>query len=497
MKLRRISSILGYTQLEERAVARQKKRDLIILGGGAGGLVVASVASQLGLRVTLIEARGMLGGDCLHYGCVPSKTLLHCARLVQQQRHAASLGLTTTAEPVVDHAAVNAYIRSVIATLQVHDDPERFRSYGCEVLFGHGRFVGPRQVEVNGEVLRAKRIVIATGSSPFIPPVEGLQGAGYLTNEQLFSLDTLPAHLAILGAGPIGIEMAQAFRRLGSRVTVLLRGNAIMQNDAPEHAAQLKEVLLGEGVEFLNHSELLRAERREAGQLALGLKVAGKEQELLVDELLVATGRKPNIDGLNLEAAGVEAGRRGITVDQRLRTSNRRIYACGDVCGPYQFTHMAEYQAGIVISNALFRFPKKVDYRIVPWVTYTEPELAGVGLSEQKAREQGLEVEVLSFPFKDIDRAVAEGSTVGSTSFVVHKGKIIGASILGPRAGELLHEIVLAMKNGCSLTTLSSTIHAYPTLSQVHRRTANTHFSGKLFSPLSRQLVQWLNRLLP
>jgi pyruvate/2-oxoglutarate dehydrogenase complex dihydrolipoamide dehydrogenase (E3) component len=478
-------------------VARKRKRDLIILGGGAAGLVVASVASQLGLKVTLIEAREKLGGDCLHYGCVPSKTLLHCARMVQQQRHAAKLGLLEGAEPVVDFQAVTGYVRSVIDTIQQHDDPERFRGYGCEVLFGQGRFVGPRKLEVGGEVLVGKRIVIATGSSPFVPPIEGLEAAGYLTNEQLFSLDTLPEHLAILGGGPIGIEMAQAFRRLGSRVSVLMRGDTILQNDDPELAAQLQAVLAEEGIEFICDSELLRTDRREDGQLNLTLKVAGEEREMPVSELLVATGRKPNIEGLNLEAAGVEAGRRGITVDERLRTSNRRIYACGDVCGPYQFTHMAEYQAGIVISNALFRFPKKVDYRVVPWVTYTDPELAAVGLSEQQAREQGLEIEVLRFPFKEVDRAITEGTAVGTTKFVVHKGRIVGASILGPRAGELLHEIVLAMKSGARISTLSATIHAYPTLSQVHRRTVNTHFSGKLFSPFSRQLVQWLNRLLP
>jgi pyruvate/2-oxoglutarate dehydrogenase complex dihydrolipoamide dehydrogenase (E3) component len=478
-------------------VSRQRKRDLVILGGGAAGLVVASVASQLGLKVTLIEARDKLGGDCLHYGCVPSKSLLHCAKLAQQQRHAADLGLIPPSETVVDYAAVNAYIRSVIDTLQVHDDPERFRSYGCEVLFGHGRFVGPRQLEVNGEVLAAKRIVIATGSSPFIPPVEGLDTAGYLTNEQLFSLERRPEHLAILGSGSVGIEMAQAFRRLGSRVTGLQRGKAILQNDDPKHAAQLKDVLTGEGVEVVHGSELLRAQRYDDGRLALSLRVAGVERELSVDELLVATGRKPNTEGLNLEAAGVEAGERGIIVDTRLRTTNRRIYACGDVCGPHQFTHMAEYQAGIVISNVLFRFPKKVDYRIVPRVIYTEPELAGVGLSERMAGEQRLEVEVLHFPFKDVDRAVAEGTTVGGAKLVVHKGKIVGASILGPHAGELLHEIVLAMKSGSAISTLSATVHAYPTLSQIHRRTVNTHFSPKLFSPLSRRLVQWLNRLLP
>jgi pyruvate/2-oxoglutarate dehydrogenase complex dihydrolipoamide dehydrogenase (E3) component len=238
-------------------------------------------------------------------------------------------------------------------------------------------------------------------------------------------------------------------------------------------------------------------EKGEGGGRRLTLELPSGQSRLQVDELLVATGRKPNTAGLELAAAGVEENRKGVVVDKHLRTSNRRVYACGDVCGPYRFTHMAEYQAGIVISNALFRFPRSVDYRLVPWVTYTDPELAGVGLSEQQARAQGLEVEVLRFPFKDIDRAVIEGDCVGQTKFVVRKGKLLGASILGPHAGELLHEVVLAMKSGASIGAISAIPHAYPTLSQIHRRTVNTHYSGKLFSPLSRQLVQLLHRLLP
>lgn len=478
-------------------MANQRKRDLIILGGGSGGLVVASVASQLGVKVTLIEASGKLGGDCLHYGCVPSKALLYCAQQVYAQHRDFRLGLFKGPPPEVDFTAVINYIRSVIETIQLHDDPERFRGYGCEVLFGKGHFVGPDSVEVNGEVIRASRIVIATGSSPFVPPIEGLEAAGYLTNEQLFSLRTLPERLAILGGGPIGIEMAQAFQRLGSRVTVLMRGDTILQNDDPESASRLQTILAEEGIAFITGCELHSTRRREDGQLCLTLNIAGKTEERVFGELLVATGRKPNLDGLNLEAAGIEAGRKGIIVDERLRTTNRRIFACGDVCGPYQFTHMAEYQAGIVISNALFRFPKKVDYSLVPWVTYTEPELAAVGLSEKKAIERGMDIEVLRFPFKDIDRALIEGATEGMCKFIVHKGRIVGATILGPRAGELLHEVVLALKSGISLSTISSTIHAYPTLSQVHRRTVNTHFSSKLFSPFSRQLVQWLFRLFP
>lgn len=478
-------------------MARNSKRDLLILGGGVGGLVTASVASQLGLKVTLIEADDRLGGDCLHYGCVPSKALLHCARLFHQQRQAAVHGLGGSLEPTVDMSAVNGYIRSVIDTLQQHDDPERFRSYGCEVVFGRGRFVGPNRVEVNGEVRQGRRIVIATGSSPFVPPIEGLEQVGYLTNESMFSLDTLPEHLAVLGGGPIGIEMAQAFRRLGSKVTVLMRGDTILPNDDLELATLLQQRLLEEGVNFLTNCDLLRVEKGSDGRRLLTLKVPSGESQLSVDELLIATGRQANTNHLDLAAAGVEENRQGIVVDDHLRTSNRRIYACGDVCGPYRFTHMAEYQAGIVITNALFRLRKRVDYSLIPWVTYTDPELAAVGLSEQQAKEQGLEVDVLRFPFRDIDRAVVEGTTAGLTKLIVRKGKILGASILGPNAGELLHEIVLAMKSGSSIRTISAAIHAYPTLSQIHRRTVNTYYSSKLFSPVSRQFVQWINRLLP
>jgi pyruvate/2-oxoglutarate dehydrogenase complex dihydrolipoamide dehydrogenase (E3) component len=291
--------------------------------------------------------------------------------------------------------------------------------------------------------------------------------------------------------------MAQAYRRLGSKVTVLMRGETILANDDPELAALLQERLVEEGVSFIANSELLRVEKAEGGGRRLSIEQPSGESHLHVDQLLVATGRRSNTASLNLSAADVEENRRGVVVDKHLRTTNRRIYACGDVCGPYQFTHMAEYQAGIVISNALFRFPKSVDYNLVPWVTYTDPELAAVGLSEQQARAQGLDVEVLRFPFRNIDRAVIDGESVGMTKFVVRKGKILGATILGPGAGELLHEIVLAMKSGSSIRTISDVIHAYPTLSQIHRRTVNTHYSDKLFSPLSRTLVQLLNRLLP
>ena len=473
------------------------RRDLIVIGGGAGGLVVASVASQLGLKVTLIEKESALGGDCLHYGCVPSKTLIHTAKVASLMRRGAEFGLSA-AQPAVDLGRVHDHVRDVIGRIQVHDDPERFRGYGCEVLFGAAEFINPHEVRVNGRTLRGRRFVIATGATPVVPPIEGLAQAGFLTNRTLFSLRTLPARLVVLGGGPIGIEMAQAYARLGSRVTVIERLPEILPREDPEVAGALRALLMGEGVDVFTSTEVTRVHRQNDVRIVTAAQRGRKEAlRLEADQILVAAGQRPAVDDLGLEAAGVAYDARGIEVDARLRSSQKHVYACGDVCGPYQFTHAAEYQAGIVISNAVFRFPKKADYRLMPWVTYTDPELARVGLTEQQAREQGLESTVLRFQFKDIDRAVIEAEPHGFVKLVVHKGKILGASILGTRAGELLHEIVLAMKLGAKIADISATIHAYPTLAQVHRRAVNTWYAGKLFSPGTRRLVKWINRLLP
>lgn len=478
------------------------KRDLVVIGGGPGGLIIASVASQLGLRVTLVEASDRLGGDCLHYGCVPSKALIHAAKVADLMRRAPEYGLPAcTAE--VDLAAVNERVRAVIDRIQEHDDPERFRGYGCEVLFGTARFTGPDTIEVGGEPVAGRRFVIATGSRPAVPPLEGLAEAGYLTNEQVFSLESLPPRLAVLGGGPIGVELAQAYARLGSRVTLLQRGPTLLPREDPEAARLLAEVLAAEGMDVVTGAEPLRVERREDGRV-IHYRQEEREQTLACDEILVAIGRRPATDGLDLEAAGVEIGHGGVQVDRRLRTSNRRIFACGDVAGPYQFTHMAEYQAGVVLANAVFRMPKKVDYRVVPWVTYTDPEIARVGLTEAEAAEQGVPVEVLHFPLKDVDRAIVEHEDRGFAKLLVKKGsrfrgggRIVGATLVGSHAGELLHEVVLAMQAGVPIGTLSATIHAYPTRAQIVRRTVNTHFSAVLFSNRSKKVVQWINRLLP
>ena len=469
-----------------------KRRHLVIIGGGPAGLVIASVAGQLGLKVTLIEKSDKLGGDCLHTGCVPSKTLIHTARVAALMRRGADFGLDTF-EPKVDLGRVNDHVHSVIDQIQQHDDPERFRSYGCEVLFGGAEFIDAHRVRVNDEVIRGRRIVIATGSRPFIPPIEGLEEAGFVTNENVFALRELPGRLVVLGGGPIGVELAQAFARLGSQVTIVERLPHLLPQEDPELSDALRELLVAEGIHV--HTKTSADRVRVTGDNRV-VECSGN-LSLAADQILVAVGRRPSLDGLNLEAAGVTYDNSGIGVDARMRTSKKHIFACGDVCGPYPFTHMAEYQAGIVISNAVFRLPKKADYSVVPWVTFTDPELARVGFTAKQAADKGLEPVVLRFPFQDIDRALAEVEPHGFVKLVTHKKKILGASILGARAGELLHELVLAMKTGATIGDISATIHAYPTLAQVHRRTVNTFYGRKLFSPGTRRLVRWINRLIP
>jgi dihydrolipoamide dehydrogenase len=473
-----------------------EKYDIVMIGGGTGGLIVTSVAAQLGLKVLLIERRDKLGGDCLHTGCVPSKTLIHAAKVASLMRRANEYGLKSV-EPEVDLGLVSDHVQSVIDQIQPHDDPERFRGYGAEVLFGHANFTDSHTVEVNGQSIQGRRFVIASGSSPFVPPIPGLDEVPYLTNENIFSLRELPARLIVLGGGAIGIEMAQAYARLGSRVTIVERLPHILPQEDPEISDMLAENLKAEGIDIRTATSAQQVSKTgDVYHMRCSHEDEG-EIEIESDALLVAVGRRPNVEGMGLEAAGVAYDNKGIKVDRRLRTSSKHIFACGDVAGPYPFTHMAEYQAGIVISNAIFRFPKKTDYRVVPWVTYSDPELARVGITEKQAKEQGLDVDVLSFPFRDIDRALAEVETVGEMKLISRKGKILGATILGPHAGELIHEIVLAMQAGLKIGDISATIHAYPTLAQISRRTVNTYYGEKLFSERTRKVVGWINKLLP
>jgi dihydrolipoamide dehydrogenase len=469
-----------------------KKQDVVVIGGGPGGLVIASVAGQLGLRVTLIEKSEHLGGDCLHSGCVPSKTLINTARLAHRMRHAAQVGLTDC-DPEIDINRVLDRVDSVIAHIQQHDDPERFRRYGCDVRFGAARFLNPHEISVNEEVIRSKRFVIATGSQPVVPPIPGIAEVGYDTNETIFKRRELPPRLAVIGGGPVGIELAQAFARLGSRVTIVEAADRILPVADSEVSAVLRQVLEDEGIALQLSCQVENA-RRDGDSRQLFLNNGASVE---CERILVAAGRRPAVFGLGLDEAGVEHNAKAVVVDARLRTSQRHIYAVGDVCGPYQFTHMAEYQAGIVLASLLFRVPRKVDYRVIPSVIYTDPEAAQVGLTEEEAQAQGIRYEIARFPINEIDRAITDGNDEGFIKILIARGRLAGASLVSAHAGELIHELALAMQVKAKAGDISRLIHAYPTLSQIHRRAINARYAPRLYSGKARLLARLINRLLP
>jgi pyruvate/2-oxoglutarate dehydrogenase complex dihydrolipoamide dehydrogenase (E3) component len=469
-----------------------RKQDVVVIGGGPGGLVVASVAGQLGLRVTLIEKSGRLGGDCLHSGCVPSKTLIHSARLAHRMRQAARFGLPAC-DPEININHVLDRVDEVIARIQRHDDPQRFRGYGCDVRFGAARFLNPHEISVNDEVIRGKRFVIATGSQPVVPPIPGIAEAGYDTNETVFKRRELPPRLAVIGGGPVGVELAQAFARLGSRVTIVEAGEQLLPLADDEVSAALRQVLEAEGI-TLHLSCQVSSARRDGDSRQLFL-TSGATVEC--ERILVATGRRPDVFGLGLDEAGVDHNRKEVVVDVRLRTRQPHIYAIGDVCGPYRFTHMAEYQAGIVLANLLFRIPRKVDYRVVPRVTFTEPEVAEVGLTEKEAKARGLRYEVARFPYDQLDRAITDGDDAGFLKILIAGGRVVGASLVGAQAGELIHELALAMQVRAKAGDISRLVHAYPTLAQIHRRAVNAQYAPRLYSGTARLLARMINRLLP
>ncbi|WP_072622770.1 dihydrolipoyl dehydrogenase family protein [Spirulina major] len=448
--------------------------DLVIIGGGSGGLVVASAAAQLNAKVALVE-KDKLGGDCLWHGCVPSKSLIHAARVAYDTRHGSRFGVYAD-PPRINFREAMGHVHNVIQTIEPHDSPERFRGLGVEVIFGSGQFCDRTTFEVNGRRLTARAFVISTGSRPAIPPVDGLTEAGFITNEQVFALTECPKTLALIGAGPIGCELGQALHRLGSKVTILSSRDRILPKEDPDAAIVVEKQLESEGIRILNNT---RAEKVRIIDGKKHIWAAG--EEIIVDEILVSAGRLPNVDSLNLAAAGVAYDKTGVNVDAALRTSNPRIYACGDVIGGYQFTHVAGYEAVYVLTNALFSpikkfFPSKINYRVIPWATFTDPELARVGLSEQQARDRyGDDITILKQPFSGVDRAQAEGSTDGFCKIITRKnGEILGAHMVGPMAGELIHEIVLAMANNLPVAKLTG-IHIYPTLAEVTSKTALLH----------------------
>jgi pyruvate/2-oxoglutarate dehydrogenase complex dihydrolipoamide dehydrogenase (E3) component len=465
--------------------------DLAVIGAGAAGLSVAAGASQLGASVALIE-RNVMGGDCLNTGCVPSKALLAAAHAARSVRAAERFGVLADA-PVIDWDRLRSHLKGVIATIAPMDSEHRFRALGVTVIRGEARFVSPAAIQVNDRAVTARRFVIAAGSQPTVPPIPGLDQLPYWTNHSLFDLAEKPDHLLILGGGPIGLEMADAFSGLGCHVTVV-EADRIAAREDPELAAGVRQVLAARGVAFREGVKVMAAEPGPALILADGGRLEGSH-------LLVAAGRTPDLASLDLRAGNIQAGPAGIVTDRGLRSvSNRRVFAAGDIAdplgiGPRAFTHVASYHAGIIIRRALFRLPARIDYAALPRVTYTDPELAQTGMTEAEAVAAGLDVQVLRWPLADNDRAVAERDTAGMVKLVVSRNRVVGAGILAATAGEMISQWSLAIARRTALSALAGLIVPYPTRSEAAKRAAGSFFAPKLFSDRTKALVRILSRL--
>jgi len=469
------------------------KPDICVIGAGSGGLSVAAAAAAFGVSVTLIE-KGKMGGACLNTGCVPSKALIAVAKRVASIDNAAAFGLVAQ-RPKIKFADVHRRVENVIAAIAPNDSKERFTALGVRVIQGAARFKDPATVIVEDEdiAVQARRFVIAAGSSPAVPPIDGLTSVPFLTNETVFDLNIYPRHLIIVGAGPIGLELAQAFRRLGADVTVLEPAVPLALDD-PECAEIVLEQLAHEGVVLRAGLEIKRVKR---GRGKIEVVVAGETGEETIEgsHLLIATGRRPNIDGLDLDAAGIRHEGAGIVVNKKLKTTNRRVYAIGDVAGGPRFTHIANYHADLVVRSAVLRLPAAVDYDLMPYVTYTDPELAQVGPTEAEARRRRYTIRVLRWPFEENDRAQAEGTTKGYIKVITtRRGRILGATIVGAGAGELIATWTLAVAQRLSVRAFIGTVIPYPTLAEIGRRAVLSSHSRRLTSPMLRRIIGLLRR---
>jgi pyruvate/2-oxoglutarate dehydrogenase complex dihydrolipoamide dehydrogenase (E3) component len=463
--------------------------DICVIGAGSGGLSVAAAAAAFGVPVVLIE-KGKMGGECLNTGCVPSKSLIAAGKRARAITDAAAFGLSTHAADI-DFAKVHRHVHGVIAVIAPNDSKERFNGLGVRVIEGAARFKDRNTVVVNATEIVARRFVVATGSSPALPPIAGLDHVPYLTNETVFDLAARPEHLIVIGAGAIGLELAQAFRRLGSAVTVLEAAEPLAREDK-ECAAIVLDALAREGVAIRSQVAIARVEAAGAEIKAV---LGDGETAIEGSHLLIATGRKANTEGLALEAARIACDRNGIKVNKGLKTSNRRVYAIGDVAGRGQFTHLANYHAGLVIRNALFRLPVKVNADLVPRVTYTDPELAHVGLTESEARKRRIAIRVLRWPYHENDRAQTECETVGHIKVLTdRRGKILGATIVGAAAGELITAWTLAISRGLNIRALAGMIVPYPTLAEIGKRAAVTYFLPSVTSVWVRRIIVFLRR---
>ena len=468
------------------------KTDLLVIGAGSGGLSVAAGAVQMGARVVLLEGHKM-GGDCLNFGCVPSKALIASGKAAYAQSHAEQYGVANVT-PDVDYAAAKDHVAGVIAQIEPVDSQERFEGLGVRVIREFGEFISPKQVKAGDHLITARRVIIATGSSPLVPPIPGLENVPYETNETIFELRDKPDHLLIIGGGPIGMEMAQAHRRLGCEVTVI-EGASVLGQDDPELAQVVIDQFKAEGI-GIEESAMASEIRGEAG----AIEVEAKDGRIFTGtHLLMAVGRRANTDRLNLEVAGIETTKRGIKVDASMQTTNRRVYAIGDVAGGLQFTHMAGYHAGLIIRQALLGLPARERTDHIPWATYTDPEIAHVGLTEEAARkEHAGNLDVVRFHYTHNDRAIAERKTNGLIKVMVVRGRPVGASVAGAQAGELVNLWAFILANGLKMKHVANMVAPYPTLGEINKRVAGAYFSPKLFdNPMIKLVVGFVQRWLP
>jgi pyruvate/2-oxoglutarate dehydrogenase complex dihydrolipoamide dehydrogenase (E3) component len=475
--------------------------NVVVIGAGTAGLVTAAGTAGLGGRVALIE-RNLMGGDCLNFGCVPSKALISSARLIQQIRESEKWGLDQQ-KPQFAFERVFERMRARQAKIAPHDSRKRFESLGVDVFHGEARFISPCEVEVNGQTLRAKNFVIATGSRPAVPKIEGIGDVPYFTNETIFDeLRKKPETMIVIGGGPIGCELAQTFCRLGTQLTIIQRGDQLLPREDRDVTEFLERCLINEGARIIKNTDARAVAISDAGKVALEFLDRQSERlaerTLFSDVLLIATGRTPNLRSLDLKAAGVDFDDKGVRVSDYLQTSQPHIYAVGDVIGPFLFTHMADAQARVVVRNILMPFQflrQKMDYSVVPWCTYTDPEVAHVGLGEKEATQKNIEYDVFVVPLEDVDRAVVESEEAGFAKILTAKGtdKILGATIVAPHAGDLLHELVLGMKAGIGLGTIASTIHTYPTFAELARKAGDKYNKTRL-TPRTKKIFTWLYR---
>lgn len=471
--------------------------DLAVIGGGAAGLVAATGGAALGARTALIE-KDRLGGDCTWYGCVPSKSLLRSSQIFSLAKRIGEFGISTSGTPDYDPKYVMSHVRAIAKKISTHHPPEVFEKRGIKVLFGNPRFVSSKSIDMDNKRISAKRFIICTGSHPLIPPIYGLNNMNYLTNENIFDLETLPKSIAILGGGPIGMEISQALSKLGVEVSIVEMFDRILFREDEEVARVLSNILMKNNVKIYTGRKAVQFSKDGNSVVIVAEDKHKKMSIVKADKILIAVGRAATVKGLDLEKAGVRYSNKGIEVDKTLRTSVNHIYACGDVVGPYQFSHMAEYQAIIAVGNALFPFKQRVNYDAVPWCTFTEPELAHLGLTEEEARKTYKDIKVYRYRYAENDRAVTDLEEEGLAKVICdRRGRILGAHIVGQNAGELIHEYVLAKSAKLNIAKISSAMHIYPTLSQVVKRTGDQYLTeilkSKWFSLFSKLMLKFLH----